>query len=188
MHSRREDENVLSPPVSHVLDDFLRPGLKLVLVGTAAGYRSAAMRAYYAHPSNRFWRTLAVTGLTPRLFQPGEEVGLIDLGIGLTDIAKTASGMDHQIAASAFDVGAFNEKMLRYSPRAVAFTSKKAASIWLGMRTARIAFGWQPDVIAGRTAVFVLPSTSGAASRTWDIDHWHRLAAWHRSVAPHRGV
>ena len=54
------------------LPDVLRPDLDVVFVGTAAGRRSAAVGAYYAHPGNRFWKTLHSTGLTPRLFAPDE--------------------------------------------------------------------------------------------------------------------
>ena len=78
------------------LPDSLRPGLQLVFVGTAAGRYSAEVGAYYAHPGNRFWRTLHEVGLTPRLYRPEEYRSLLDLGIGFTDVAKRAAGMDHQ--------------------------------------------------------------------------------------------
>ena len=78
----------------HVLPERLRPGLDLVFCGTAAGRQSALTGTYYAHPQNRFWRTLHEVGLTPRLFHPHEYELLWEHGIGLTDIAKFASGMD----------------------------------------------------------------------------------------------
>ena len=46
----------------HILPDVLQPGLALVFCGTAAGKRSAAERAYYAHPGNMFWRALPAGG------------------------------------------------------------------------------------------------------------------------------
>ena len=39
------------------LEDLLRPGLRLVICGTAAGTQSAAINAYYAGPANRFWQS-----------------------------------------------------------------------------------------------------------------------------------
>ena len=57
---------------AHILPEHLRPGLKLVFCGTAAGRQSALQKAYYAHPQNKFWRTLKTVGLTPRLFTPQE--------------------------------------------------------------------------------------------------------------------
>jgi TDG/mug DNA glycosylase family protein len=41
-----------------VLPDLLRPGLRIVFCGTAAGTVSAARGVYYAHPQNRFWSAL----------------------------------------------------------------------------------------------------------------------------------
>jgi TDG/mug DNA glycosylase family protein len=36
----------------------------------------------------------------------------------------------------------------------------------------------------GRTAVFVLPSPSGQARRSWDIEPWRQLAAFVRDQPP----
>ena len=83
--------------VKHVLPDRVKPGLKLVFCGTAAGRQSALQKLYYANKQNKFWRTLHAVGLTPRLFAPQDYPLLWDLGIGLTDIAKFHFGMDHQL-------------------------------------------------------------------------------------------
>jgi G:T/U-mismatch repair DNA glycosylase len=47
--------------VTEVLPDLLRPGLRIVFCGTAAGTASARAGAYYAGPGNAFWPTLAGT-------------------------------------------------------------------------------------------------------------------------------
>jgi TDG/mug DNA glycosylase family protein len=151
------------------------PDLDLVFVGTAAGHRSAAERAYYAHPGNRFWRTIHEIGLTPRLYSPYEFPELLKLKIGFTDMSKIGSGMDHEIAREHFDVTLFETKMRRFAPRTIAFTSKKAASLWYGVSTKRVAYGLQPPQ-PDFPAVFVLPSPSGAASSSWDIEPWQALA------------
>lgn len=166
------------------LPDVLATGLKVVFVGTAAGRRSAAVGAYYAHPGNRFWRTLHEVGLTPRCFAPRDFAGLRDLGIGLTDIAKSASGMDHEIAKHAYDPGGFVDKITLYRPRCVAFTSKRAASLWLRQPTRKIHVGRQPGARIGASYIFVLPSPSGAASRHWSIEPWRELARAVRGTAP----
>ena len=54
------------------MPDVLRPGLRLVICGSAAGAVSAARGAYYAGPGNKFWRILAEVGLTPRRLEPSE--------------------------------------------------------------------------------------------------------------------
>ena len=40
-------------------------------------------------------------------------------------------------------------------------------------------FGLQPETV-GPTAIFVLPSTSGAARGSWDPGYWHELARYVR--------
>jgi len=183
--ARRRDQDwkaVSGPPGQagadgqHRLPDQLAPDLRLVFVGTAASAWSAATGHYYAHPGNRFWRTLHATGLTPRLYQPHEFPELMKLGIGFTDLCKHGAGMDHVALQAGVDVDAFTAKMRRYRPRTVAFTSKKAASLFYSRPTTRITLGRQPrrdDALD----IFVLASPSGAASGAWTLAPWLELAA-----------
>jgi TDG/mug DNA glycosylase family protein len=159
------------------LPDQLQTNLRLVFVGTAASTRSADVGHYYAHPGNRFWRTLHQGGITPRRYEPQEFPALLQLGIGFTDMCKTGAGMDHEALAFPVDVPAFREKMRRYRPKTIAFTSKKAASLFYGRPTKAIAPGRQPPV-QDFPLVFVLASPSGAASGHWTLQPWRELAAW----------
>ncbi|TQF43460.1 glycosylase [Bradyrhizobium sp. UNPF46] len=166
---------MLSTP--HRLPDQLRPHLRLVFVGTAASTRSTELGHYYAHPGNRFWRAIHEAGITPRRYQPSEFAELIELGIGFTDLSKTGAGMDHQIAAETIDVAGFRTKMETYRPRTIAFTSKKAASLFYGRPSTAIALGRQKRD-GSLPEIFVLPSPSGAASGHWTIEPWRELGAW----------
>ncbi len=157
------------------LPDQLQHHLRLVFVGTAAGQRSADTGHYYAHPGNRFWRTIHEVGITPRRYEPHEFPDLLKLGIGFTDVCKLGAGMDHQALTFPVDIPAFREKMRRYRPRIVAFTSKKAASLFYGRPTQAIALGRQPPLEDFPT-VFVLASPSGAASGHWSVQPWQELA------------
>ena len=163
---------------AHILPDRLAPELKLWFVGTAAGPMSAAQGAYYAHPGNRFWRALHETGITPRLFAPKDYPKLIELGVGLTDFCKTAWGVDSQIAREAFDVEGFQRKVKRLKPAALAFTSKTAASLWLGRSTGRITTGRQET--KDGPIVFALPSPSGLATSYWSLAPWREAAEFLR--------
>ena len=87
--------------MSDVLPDVLAPGLRVVFCGTAPGTESARAKAYYAHPQNRFWRAVFEAGLTPRRLAPAEYALAPRFGLGLTDIAKRASGMDRELPAGA---------------------------------------------------------------------------------------
>jgi TDG/mug DNA glycosylase family protein len=99
----------------------------------------------------------------------------LKLGIGFTDMCKVGAGMDHEALNSPIDLPAFREKMLRYRPQTIAFTSKRAASLFYGRRTKAIALGRQPPQDDFPT-VFVLASPSGAATRYWSVQPWRELA------------
>lgn len=146
------------------LPDLLAPGLRLVFCGTAASDASAARGAYYAGPGNRFWPVLHEAGFTPRRLVPAEFPRLLDWGIGLTDLAKHASGVDSRLRSGDFDPMRLTAAIRLFAPAALAFTSQRAAAVFLG---ATPRFGRQPD-LPGLPAVFVLPSTSGNNA------HWPR--------------
>ena len=160
-----------------VLPDVLAPGLRAVFCGTAAGTRSAIAGAYYAGPGNKFWPTLHAIGLTPRRFAPAAFMELLGLKIGLTDVSKFASGPDHAIKPTDFDVPGFRAKILVAAPGAIAFNGKKAASVVYGRSTAALGYG-RGDMLPGFPPVFILPSTSGAASGHWDLAPWRAFAAY----------
>lgn len=156
-----------------ILQDLLRPGLRLVICGTAPSTRSAAIGAYYAGPGNKFWRTIHTVGLTPRLLAPAEWRSLDAFGIGFTDLVKRHSGMDKDLPPGAFDAGRVLASIERHQPAALAFNGKTAAKAFLGRPS--VDYGPQ-DAAIGATMIWVLPSTSGAASGAWSIAPWHALA------------
>jgi double-stranded uracil-DNA glycosylase len=159
--------------MSEVLPDLLRPGLRLVVCGTAAGTASARAGAYYAGAGNAFWPTLAYVGLTPRELVPAEFELLPGYGIGLTDLCKLRHGSDAEVGTAAFDVDGLHAKIAAAEPERVAFNGKNAARAALERQ---VPYGRQDDLFAG-AEVWVLPSTSGAARGHWDVGPWEELAA-----------
>jgi len=155
-----------------VLPDILKPNLKVVFCGTAVGDKSAQAGAYYAGPRNSFWSTLAQVGLTPRRLDPQEFRILPRYGIGLTDLAKGLHGSDRRVRTSDFDTRSFRLKTEKFNPKAAAFNGKRAARGFLGHD---MQYGLQAETI-GKSAIFVLPSTSGAARRYWEQSHWSALS------------
>lgn len=148
--------------------------------GTAAGAVAARVGAPYAGPGNRFWWVLHEVGLTPRELEPREFRDLPQYGIGLTDVAKFASGSDSGLARGDFDPAAVVAKVERYAPGTLAFVGKRAAREVLG---GSVEYGPQDGRI-GVSYVWVVPSTSGAARGSWDTKPWHDLA--HGSARPNR--
>jgi len=157
-----------------VLPDLLVPGLDLIVVGTAAGRASAELRQYYAGRGNKFWRTLHEVGLTPIQLRPDQYAQLLDYRIGLTDVAKHASGMDRDLVASDFDAERLRAAIEAVSPQAVAFNGKKAASAFFGLPTEEIEHGRQATGI-GPASLWVCSSTSAANGR-WSRESWEELA------------
>jgi TDG/mug DNA glycosylase family protein len=158
--------------MADVLPDLLRPGLRVVFCGTAAGAASARAKAYYAGPGNAFWKTLHAVELTPVQLEPAEFERLPEFGIGLTDICKVLHGSDEEVGTVEFDVDGLRARIAEAEPANLAFNGKNAAR---GALERDVRFGPQEEQIGG-AAVWVLPSTSGAARRYWDLSPWQELA------------
>ena len=105
---------------------------------------------------------------------------MLQHGLGLTDLAKSISGADKILSSRHFDIEGLTTKLLRYSPRILAFTGKRAAREYLG-RVRDVTYGLLEQRV-GETMLFVLPSPSGAASGHWDVEPWHEL----RRIAIHQ--
>ena len=155
-----------------ILPDILAPNLDIVFCGTAVSNVSAQRGAYYAGPGNMFWPTLYAVGLTSRQLQPEEHRKVLEFGLGLTDLVKVVSGVDAQLSDEHFDRDRLRATIQEYQPKIVAFTSKRAGSEFLDRG---VRYGLQPETV-GSTALFVLPSPSGAARRWWNQGQWQELA------------
>lgn len=160
------------------LPDLLAPGLKLIFVGVQAGGCSAKAGAYFAGRGNQFWPTLYEIGLTPRLFSPSDYREMLGRGFGFTDLVKVAGEKERNAKPTPEDLVRFNEKLAQFKPSAVAFTSKGAGVFYLGKPAAKVAYGRQPAQLQGAPTLFVLPSPSGAARKSWDLAPWREMAEW----------
>ncbi|HVR71394.1 MAG TPA: mismatch-specific DNA-glycosylase, partial [Vicinamibacteria bacterium] len=140
--------------------DVLGPDLRVVFCGINPGRRSAAAAAHFANPRNDFWRLLRDAGFTPRLLQPGEQRELPGYGCGVTNAAlrTTAGSGDLRRADFAGTAARLERLCAELRPRFMGFVGKEA---WRGAFGSRAELGLQPRRL-GRTALFVLPSTSPA--------------------------
>ncbi|MDE0305698.1 MAG: mismatch-specific DNA-glycosylase [Albidovulum sp.] len=161
------------------LPDVIEGDLILLICGSAASRRSAETGNYYAGPRNRFWSTLFEIGLTPYRLEPKDFAKLPKFGIGLTDLAKKYSGSDSRLRIEDDDPSSLLANINRIRPPVLAFNGKRAAKSFL--ETERVSYGRQKYGV-GDTVIFVLPSTSGAAARYWDIRYWHELANLIRQI------
>jgi double-stranded uracil-DNA glycosylase len=147
--------------------DVLGPDLLVVFCGINPGRFSDAAAAHFANPRNDFWRLLAASGFTPRLYDPAEQFALLELGIGVTNAAPRTTPGSGDLRKADFIGSAERLERLAVDlkPRWIAFVGKEA---YRGTFGERPEHGLQARVLDG-TQLFVLPSTSPAnAAVPWD--------------------
>ncbi len=84
--------------------------------------------------------------------------------------------MDKDLPGTGYDVSSFIDRIKACAPRAVAFNGKRAAQAYF---CRDVAYGRQGETLAG-AAIFVLPSTSGAARGSWDETFWREMVEFVR--------
>ena len=160
MLNRKPTKEELLAAFGKTLPDVIAPGLRVLFCGINPGLYTAAVGHHFARPGNRFWPALYKAGFTDRLLAPHEEHELLALGYGITNLVARATNSAAELATDEYVQGAklLERKLLRYSPRCVAF---------IGIGAYRAAFnrpkaglGRQPEDLHG-AMVWTLPSTSG---------------------------
>jgi TDG/mug DNA glycosylase family protein len=158
--SRRPTPDELVAARAKKVPDLVAPGLKILFCGINPGLYSAAIGHHFGRPGNRFWPTLFAAGFTDRLLDPSEEVELLDLGYGITNVVERATASADELEPEEFVAGGklLVARLRKYSPRYVAI---------LGLGAYRTAFarpkaslGLQPEMIAA-SKIWLLPSPSG---------------------------
>ena len=159
------------------LPHYLRPGLRLVFIGYNPAVYSAEAGHYYARGGNAFWKQLNESGLLARPAGPEDDASLMDeAGIGFTDLCPRPTVRADELTLEEIAEGA--RRLLRElesnQPDYAVFSGRGIyvhfARHALGLPRAALSGrpdGVQPERI-GETTPYVVPSSSGLASR------WHR--------------
>ena len=150
----------LRAAVGGAMPDILAPHLKAVFCGINPSVYSAAVGHHFARPGNRFWRALHQSGFTPHQIAPADDASLLDLGLGLTNVAARATVAAADLSADELRAGAplLIEKIEQYQPRWLAILGIGAYRTAFGEPRAQI--GLQTRTI-GATRIWVLPNPSG---------------------------
>ncbi len=158
------------------LPDYLRKGMKLVVVGFNPGENSARIGHYYAGRGNIFWPLLYDSGIVPEPLEYTDDKRLIEFGVGLTDLVKRPTKGIEEIERREYAEGRFvlSQKLEQFTPRVVAFNGKLVYEKF-AQRPCKL--GLQKEKIYG-AQVFVLPSTSGqnAVGRAQKLRYFRQLA------------
>jgi TDG/mug DNA glycosylase family protein len=152
----------------------------VVFIGYNPGLESARLGRYYAHPGNAFWRHLNASGLVPAQVTCSDDARLMGLaGVGFTDLCPRPTLRADELSSAECALGAQRllAEVREAAPRAAVFSGKQLYALFathgLGfpVRASELAWGLQPQTgsLAARTSAWVIPSSSGLASR------WHGL-------------
>jgi mismatch-specific thymine-DNA glycosylase len=142
------------------LPDYLRKGMKMILVGSNPGDRSARVGHYYAGRNNQFWPIMYECGVIPEPIGYEDDRRMLEFGIGMTDLVKRPTRAVDELERREFAEGRvlLAQKLEELRPRVIAFNGKMVYEKFTG-RVCKL--GLQKEVLYG-ARVFVLPSTSGA--------------------------
>jgi mismatch-specific thymine-DNA glycosylase len=146
------------------LPDYLRKGMKMILVGANPGDRSARVGHYYAGRGNQFWTMMYESGVIPEPIGYEDDRRVVEFGIGMTDLVKRPTRGIEEIERQEFAEGRvlLAQKLEQMRPRVIAFNGKMVYEKFAG-RPCKL--GLQKDMLYG-AHVFVLPSTSGQNAGT----------------------
>ena len=157
---QRPTPEELREAVGKPMPDIIAPHLKVLFCGINPSVYSVVVGHHFARPGNRFWPALHGSGFTPRRFAPQEDEKLLELGLGITNIAARSSVAAADLPAQEYKEGAqiLEAKMLQYQPRFLAVLGVTAYRAGFGRPHA--VLGLQEESI-GATRIWVLPNPSG---------------------------
>lgn len=169
--------------------DLVGPGLRLLFVGINPGLWTAATNTHFAHPGNRFYPALELSGVIDRSIDRGVGMSdedrrhLIERGIGITNIVRRATAKASELTTEELREGGkeLRRFVIRNGPVVVAVA---------GITAYRTAFarpkamaGEQPEMFEG-AELWVVPNPSGLNAH----ETIQTLAAAYRAPAIAAGI
>jgi mismatch-specific thymine-DNA glycosylase len=158
------------------LPDYLRKGMKLVIVGCNPSESSVRVGHYYAGRANQFWPMIYEGGVVPEPFDYHDDKRVIEFGIGLTDLVKRPTKTIEELKREDYAEGriVLSQKLEEFAPHVVAFNGKNTYEQF-AQRTSK--FGIQKENLYG-ARVYVLPSTitTTPSGKSENLRHFRKLA------------
>jgi TDG/mug DNA glycosylase family protein len=142
------------------IHDLIADGLDVLFVGINPGLYSGAVGHHFARPGNRFWPVLERSGFTPRKLSPFEENVLLELGVGITNIAPRTTATAAELTPEELAKGGaqLRAKVRRHRPKTVAVLGVTAYRTAFGVPKAKL--GLQSEAFEG-ARLWILPNPSG---------------------------
>lgn len=160
------------------VEDHLKKGLSILFIGFNPSLKSGEVGHHYANPRNRFWKILYEAGLTDRLYTPGQDSELLELGYGFTNIVSRPTRGAEDILPEEYATGRqeLREKLTKYQPEIACFVGK---GVYLQYsQRAKASWGFQKEPIIEGIREFVAPSSSSLVRMPVDniIDIYRHLS------------
>ncbi|WP_456271069.1 mismatch-specific DNA-glycosylase [Bacillus sp. AK031] len=143
------------------LPDHLQDHLDIVFIGFNPSLKSGEVGFNYANKSNRFWKILHQSGLTPRQYAPEEDSQLLKLGYGLTNIVERPTKEAADITKEEYSEGRaiLKSKLEKHQPKIACYVGKGVYQQFSKKR--KIPWGIQEESVVEGVTDFVAPSSSG---------------------------
>jgi TDG/mug DNA glycosylase family protein len=148
------------------LPDLVGARLKLLFVGINPGLWTAATQTHFAHPGNRFYPALRLSGIVDRDLDRGEPMSdedrayLIERGIGITNLVNRATARADELSPAELRAGRMRleDFVALHHPAVVAVAGVTAYRVAFADPKAKL--GEQTDRLAG-ALVWAVPNPSG---------------------------
>lgn len=147
--------------MANELPDLIRKGLTVLFIGINPGMKSGKTGHHFAGPSNRFWKFLKDSGLTPVKLNPGDDHRLLDFNFGITNIVSRVTATAAEITPGELREGAEHLRSLlrEFKPEIAVYLGKVVYRYFSG----RSEFHWgvQPVSVIPEIVDVVIPNPSG---------------------------
>lgn len=143
------------------IPDHLADNLRILFVGYNPSIRSGETGHHYANPTNRFYKLLYYSGLTPRQYRPEEDEKLLEFGYGFTNIVARPTRGAADISKEEYSEGRLIliEKINNCNPLVVCFVGKGVYQQY--SKRKQVEWGLQKSPYLDEINEFVAPSSSG---------------------------
>ncbi|MFC5735621.1 G/U mismatch-specific DNA glycosylase [Cytobacillus gottheilii] len=143
------------------VNDIICPDLDVLFIGFNPSIKSSETGHHFANRSNRFWKILHESGLTPYQYLPEQDQELLELNYGLTNIVARPTKAADEITKEEYNEGRLllAEKLQTYHPKIACYVGKGVYEQLAKKK--KIPWGIQETSVVPGIIDFVAPSSSG---------------------------
>ncbi|KAB2335869.1 G/U mismatch-specific DNA glycosylase [Bacillus mesophilum] len=143
------------------VNDIICPDLDVLFIGFNPSIKSSETGHHFANRSNRFWKILHESGMTPYQYLPEQDQELLELNYGLTNIVARPTKAADEITKEEYNDGRIllAEKLKTYQPKIACYVGKGVYEQLAKKK--KIPWGIQETSVVPGIIDFVAPSSSG---------------------------